>query len=86
MLSRIVFVLAILAAIGRVLITPRLTNIPTPEGLYEAFTHLFVGFLLIVPAYDWKQQLGPSRMCGLIGLALSLWELAWFLLQKAHVL
>jgi hypothetical protein len=79
-----ILVLAVISALGRVLITPRLTNIPTAEGTYEALVHLFVGFLIIVPFYDRQQQLGPSTLYGWIGWLLSFWEAGWFLFQKHH--
>jgi hypothetical protein len=80
----LVLVFAIATALGRIVVTPRLTNIPSVEGAYEALAHLFVGFLILVPFYDRDQELGPSKMYGWIGWALALWELGWFLFQKAH--
>lgn len=77
-----VFALAIATAIGRMLISPRITNIPTATGTYEALAHLFVGFLILVPLYDREQKLGPSRLYGWIGWALAFWEAGWFLVQK----
>jgi hypothetical protein len=76
--------LAVVAGLGRVFITPRLTNIPTVEGTYETLAHLLVGFLIIVPFYDRQQNLGPSRLYGWIGWSLATWELGWFLVQKWH--
>ncbi len=81
MKTSIVAVAAILA-ICRAFITPRLTHIPTLEGLYETTAHLFVGFLILIPAYDWRQKLGPSRAYGLLGLALTTWEALWFFAQR----
>jgi hypothetical protein len=81
-MKKTVFLLAFLVAIGRVFIAPRLVHIPSFEGTYEAFAHLFVGFLIIVPFYDRKQTLGPSHLYGYIGWALGLWELAWFVGQR----
>jgi hypothetical protein len=78
----IICALAVLIAAGRTVITPRLTHIPSIEGSYEAAAHLVVGFLILVPAYDWHQKIGPSRLYGALGLALALWELGWFLAQK----
>ena len=75
---------AILTALGRIVIVPRLTNIPTTEGTFEALAHLFVGFLILVPFYDRKQELGPSRLYGWLGWILAFWELGWFVFQKAH--
>ena len=76
------YALAAGIAVGRVFITPRLTNIPSIEGSYESAAHLVVGFLILVPFYDRAQKLGPSRLYGCIGWALALWELGWFLAQK----
>jgi hypothetical protein len=74
---------AVAVAAGRVFITPRLA-VPSSEGSYEAFAHLFVGFLVLVPFYDPKQLVGPSRILGGIGWFLAFWELGWFLFQKFH--
>lgn len=73
---------SVFALIGRMLITPRLTHIPTAEGSYEALAHLLVGFLVLVPFYDPEEKLGPSKLYGYIGWGLALWELAWFVIQK----
>lgn len=75
---------AALFALGRIFITPRLTNIPTVTGTYEALAHLFVGFLILVPFYDSKEQLGPSKLYGWIGWGLAIWEGVWFAVQKLH--
>jgi hypothetical protein len=81
-MKKLVIVLAVAVAIGRFFIAPRLVNIPSFEGTYEALAHLFVGFLILVPFYDRKQQLGPSKLYGWIGWGLGLWELGWFIMQK----
>jgi len=78
----LIYVLGAAIAVGRIFIAPRLTGIPSIEGSYEAVAHIVVGFLIIVPFYDRKQQLGPSHLYGCIGWALALWELGWFLAQK----
>jgi hypothetical protein len=80
-----VIIIALAIAIGRIFITPRL-NLLTSEGTYEAFAHLFVGFLVIVPFYDSKQTLGPSKLYGWIGWALAFFELGYWLVQKFHPL
>lgn len=49
---------------------------------YEAFAHLFVGFLILVRYYDPQQTLGPTHLYAWLGWGLSLWELGWFLAQK----
>lgn len=83
-MRRTIIVAGMLTAIGRMLIVPRLTGIPTATGTYEAFAHMLVGFLILVPFYDKKQVLGPSKTYGWLGWSLALWELLWFLAQK-HV-
>lgn len=75
---------AVAAALGRVVITPRLVNIPTIEGTFEALAHLLVGFLILVPFYDGKQSAGPSKTYGWIGWGLAFWEAGWFAFQKIH--
>ncbi len=54
--------IAILIMGVRLTVAPRLTNIPTPEGSFEAFAHLIVGFMIIVRWYDPTEVLGPSRL------------------------
>jgi hypothetical protein len=77
-----VLVLAAATLLGRVFIVPRLTHIPTVEGTYEALAHMLVGFLVLAPFYDRRQQLGPSKLYGWIGWGLAFWELGFFLVQK----
>lgn len=79
-----IFIFAFLILLGRIWITPRL-NVPTIEGCYESFAHLFVGFLILVPWYDRKELLGPSKLYGWIGWLLAFWELGWIVVQKAAV-
>lgn len=79
-----VVLLAVVIMWLRVCITPRLINIPTFEGTYEAFAHLFVGFLILIPFYDCKDALGPASAFGWLGWILALWEAFWFILQKAY--
>jgi hypothetical protein len=78
----LIIVLVLAFAVGRAFIKPRLTNIPSPEMSYEAFAHLFVGFLILVRYYDPQQTLGPTHLYSWLGWGLSLWELGWFLAQK----
>lgn len=69
--------------IGRVFITPRLTNIPTVEGAYEVFAHGLIGFMVLAPFYDPKEQLGPSKLFAWMGWGASIiWEGGWFAFQK----
>jgi hypothetical protein len=83
-MKNLVILAAIALAVDRMLITPRLA-VPTWEGSFEALSHLFVGFLLLIPFYDREETLGPSKLYGWIGLALSLWELGWFIAQKSAI-
>jgi hypothetical protein len=85
MLKKILILSAAAIALGRIFITPRLTGIPSVEGSYEAIAHIVVGFLIFVPFYDWKQQLGPTRLYGCIGWVLAFWELGWFLAQSHNI-
>ncbi len=78
--KRLAIVLAILTALARVFVAPRLTNIPTFEGSYEALAHMLVGFLIIVPFYD--RRAFDARTFGWLGWGLALWEAAWFLGEK----
>ena len=84
--KNIVIAFGLLVAALRVIITPRLNQIPSATGTYEALSHLFVGFLIIVPFYDRKNALGPAKMYGWIGWILAFWEAGWFAWQKAHAL
>ena len=68
--------------VGRVFIIPRVTGIPSIEGSYEAMAHMFVGFALLLPAYQWCYSLEINWYWLAIGVLLSLWELGWFLAQR----
>lgn len=81
-MKKVIIAASIATAVGRIFIAPRLTNIPTLTGTYEAFAHMFVGFLILVSFYDRKQLLGPSKLYGWLGWSLGLWEAAWFAVQK----
>lgn len=76
------YILAGLIFIGRIFIQPRLVNIPTVTGSYEAIAHMVVGFMLFAPWYDPKEVLGPSWTYFVIGWIISFWELGWFLIQR----
>ena len=67
-----VILVAVGFAIGRFFITPRL-DLPTAEGSYEAFAHLFVGgcFGFSVGRRDWRPAI--------VAIALSLVELFAFI-------
>lgn len=80
-------------AIGRFMITPRL-ELPTSEGSYEAFAHLFVGWLFGVSWVWMKQDAGDHWRIASLGntlkkcihfqcaIGLSMLELVAFLVQK----
>lgn len=76
---------AVVLVVGRFLITPRL-DVPTMVGCYEAFAHLFVGGLFGV----WFNRKGTRAEaicpigfdCLVLAIALSLFELVMFLIQK----
>jgi hypothetical protein len=77
-MSNILIVLfSILTVIGRCLITPRLI-LPTAEGGYESFAHLFVGGLFGAWIVKWDWRWWP----GWIAVGLSLFELVMFMIQK----
>jgi hypothetical protein len=79
---KFVCIVAFLIILCRPFITPHLATDPSIEGVYEAVALFFVGFLLLVPIYDWKQVLGPSRWYGVIGLVILLWEGSLFYIDK----
>lgn len=55
--SKIIFsLISFVLIIGRLLIQPRLINIPTMEGCYETFAHIFVGYLIAAAIY-WQKSL-----------------------------
>jgi hypothetical protein len=76
----IIFALAAAVAVGRIFITPRLTNIPSTEMSYEAFAHLFVGGLIGISWYNWHDE--EATLYGRIGWGLAFWELGCFIVQK----
>ena len=78
MLHALVVLLAIILGVGRFLITPRL-NLPTAEGVYEAFAHLFIGALIGAAAVR------RSRLYVTVVVGLTLIELVAFLVQRRGV-
>jgi hypothetical protein len=78
----VIYIFVMLFAVERFFVTPRLTNIPSVEGTYEALAHMLVGFLILVSFYDREQQLGPARVYGLLGWLLGGLELILFVVQK----
>lgn len=77
-MKKLIVLLAVAVAVGRIFITPRLTHIPSPEMTYEALAHLICGGLIAIHLYDRSQKL-----CGYLGWGIALWELGWFVAQKA---
>jgi len=81
----VVLASAAVVVLGRFAIEPRL-DLPTMEGSYEAFAHLFVGGLfgacLASQGTRHDAIYGDSAFYFLLGLMLSLFELAIFLVQK----
>lgn len=81
----VVLLMSLFVVVGRFLIEPRL-DLPTSEGTYEALAHLFVGGLIGV----WFVRRGTraetidsyGRDCGYLAIALSAFELVFFLVQK----
>lgn len=74
--------LTVLVILGRLLIEPRL-DLPTFEGSYEAFAHLFVGYLFGVAFFYYKFDRRLKNNFQLwIGVILSVFELIMFLYQK----
>lgn len=71
----VICLLSLAVVVGRCLITPRL-DLPTVEGSYEAFAHLFVGGLFGAWAVNRKK----SILFYAVGI--SLFELLAFLVQK----
>jgi hypothetical protein len=82
----LLLVLIVLTIAGRFLIVPRLTHIPTLEGSYEAFAHMVVGFLILVPFYDPRERVGPSKLYGWCGWLLGIFELVMFVAQRFGIL
>lgn len=63
-------------------VSTRLNSVPSIGGTYEALAHLLAGFLIGVPFYDRREILGPSRLYGMLGWAISVFELVYFLIAK----
>jgi hypothetical protein len=82
MATKILIALTVAFAIGRIFITPRLTNIPSVEQSFETFAHLFVGGLIGISWYDRKSEI--AQLYGWLGWVLSLWELGWWIAQKVR--
>lgn len=97
--STVIIILSLLFAIGRIFIKPRLINIPTVELSYEAFAHIFVGYL-IGSAIQLQLHTTGIKIFGVVwfirdlctrnlyfqcAIFISLFELAAFLVQKAII-
>jgi hypothetical protein len=80
--ARMITLAAMIAAVGRLLITPRLASVPSIEGAYEALAHLFVGALIGICLYDWRERLGHARLYGLMAILLTVLEAVMFVIQK----
>ena len=80
MANALLYAIAALIAVGRFLIMPRL-DVPTAEGCYEAFAHLFVGFLF----GGWAVSKGTRWNWLALAAAISLLELAVFIEQKGRL-
>jgi hypothetical protein len=83
--TSLTIVLSALVVLGRFVIEPRL-DLPTLEGSYEAFSHLYVGGLF---GFWWARRGHISERVYADGLralilavGLSLFELAMFIYQK----
>jgi hypothetical protein len=59
-MNKLIILSALLFAVGRFFITPRL-NLPTIEGSYEAFAHLYVGYLFGA-AVHWQNMINSHRL------------------------
>jgi hypothetical protein len=60
--------------------------IGTFNGELQAWGHLLAGGLIATYLYDPHEKLGRSRFYFFLGMGLSLWELALYLLQRWHIL
>jgi hypothetical protein len=70
----ILVVLAVALAVGRIFIVPT-PNVSWSHS-YQAFAHVFVGFLIGGAAF------GHSHICGWTAAAITMWEAVWFFGQK----
>lgn len=73
-----VVILCLVVAAGRIFISSHLDS-PALVGSYGALSHMVIGFLLLVPFYDRKEEVGQSILYGIFGLLLSFWEITWYL-------
>lgn len=92
-INRWVLIFISLVIIGiRIVITPRL-NLPTYEGSYEAFAHMFVGGLFgcaiktwiarkDIDYYDYDYGAEDAKFYWYLAWAVSLFELFMFTIQK----
>jgi hypothetical protein len=97
LIKQLVWIAVAATILGRLLIEPRL-DLPTKEGIYEAFAHLFVGLLLgaawqlqkwSTPFYGWVHALRWAWKFNWyyhLAIYLSIFELVMFLLQKYEVI
>lgn len=73
----LVAIMVVATVVGRFIIEPRLSGIPSLNLSYEAFAHLFVGGL-----FGFFLATGKRILLWLV-ICLSLFELAMFLIQKS---
>jgi len=84
--TTVIIFIGLLTVVGRMLIVPRL-DLPTATGSYEAFAHLFVGFLIgawwrdrqVGKLLGWYQGVTPY---GLVVILLTAFEVIMFVVQK----
>lgn len=84
--TMVIIFIGLLTVVGRMLIVPRL-DLPTATGSYEAFAHLFVGFLIgawwrdrqVGKLLGWYQGVTPY---GLVVILLTAFEVIMFVVQK----
>lgn len=77
MIDALLALVALVVGVLRLLITPRL-DLPTTEGCYEAFAHIFVGGLFGA----WLVRRPAKSLWLVLALCISTVELTAFLVQK----
>lgn len=85
----VIIFIGVLTVMGRMLIVPRL-DLPTATGSYEAFAHLFVGYLIgawwrdrqVGKLLGWYKGIAPY---GLVAILLTAFEVIIFVVQKRMV-
>lgn len=72
--------LVLIVMIGRLTINPRTEGIPTWDLSYEAFAHIFVGFLIGAACSGWL--VGQRAFYGWMAFLITIWEVIIFVIQK----